>query len=257
MKLRNQFTSKTDLIRCLAFTAIVTCALTGVGHAQILNGDFSANASGYTNFPGYDGSGNPSAPTGWSASGAATAGVNGPDTGVGEVFTTGSFAINTGGTVRDYAFFQEINEAVPFLTQTFSVVAGQSYNINYDAAARGGANDSGFNAVISDNIGGNILFSQQSDLSQGEFFANASPGVGFTETVGGVNTFTADQTGLVTLSFNPIDPTVTDTNFTALLTNVSVVADTVAAAPEPSTYAMMFAGLGVLALVRRLRGKAV
>ena len=102
----------------------------------IANGDFSANAAAYTANPGYDGNGNPPAPTGWTVGpGQNTVGVNGSNTEFYKDATNGGapFApVSTVG-IRDFVFLQ--NRGI-FASQTVATVVGQTYTLTYDAAER-------------------------------------------------------------------------------------------------------------------------
>ncbi len=102
----------------------------------ILNGDFSANASSFTNTPGYYGdvanpnNSNPNNATNWVPTG--NGGVNGTGTGVGNVFGPASLSINTGGIVADFAFIQGGGT----ISQNFSATAGQTYTVSFVAGSR-------------------------------------------------------------------------------------------------------------------------
>jgi hypothetical protein len=214
--------------------------------AQISNGDFSANAASYTVFPGYSGTTtrgtNPSTITDWTEvessnyiglNGTISSGeaAGGPE----NEFGPQSYSINTGGSVQEYAFIQHNSAA---LEQSFDVVAGQTYQLLYDAGVRGATSPdnsgAGITAVIADGAtgSGTVLLSQTSDLSSTEFYANTSGGGLFT----GASTFKADMTGAVLLTFSTIDPTNGDV--TADVANVSV-----AAVPEPAIHALWCGGL--------------
>ncbi len=133
----------------LAASAVAGLAMLSAANAQanmILNGDFSANASSYTTFPGYSTSGyqtSPYGPTDWTISGI-TVGVNGPDTGFyasqGEPFAPSS---TTG--VRDFAYIQNQNF---YIYQAVATTAGQTYTLNYAGAARAGDAAAGMNDVL-------------------------------------------------------------------------------------------------------------
>ncbi len=126
--------------------AVAGLALLSAGKAQanmILNGDFSANASSYTSWPGYSASPNPSSPTDWTINNV-TVGVNGPDTGF--YATNGEpFAPTSTAGVNDFAFIQNQNS---YLFQTVATTVGQSYSLTYDAAARAGDAAAGMNDIL-------------------------------------------------------------------------------------------------------------
>ena len=141
-----------------------TCAIgssTPTGQINLItNGNFTANAAGYTNWPGYDNNGgNPAAPTGWTA--PPNAGVNGAG--------TASIAFGP-GTIPpgDWAFIQfagVLTQSLPALTP------GQNYQLTFQAASRAGDSAS-FVVTIGDsastyvssgtNVAGNSVFQSYS-----------------------------------------------------------------------------------------------
>ena len=156
-----------SLVTTLAVAATVVALGSTVQSASanlISNGDFSANASAYSTYPGYSASPNPSNPTGWVVSVPANAGVNGPDTGFfgtqGEPFAPAS---TTG--VRDFAFMQGGQ-----IFQTVTTIAGQAYQVTYDAGARGNT-PSTMNTVAWDNVNHAAIVSQAPSISDLNFAA--------------------------------------------------------------------------------------
>ncbi|MDA8376135.1 MAG: DUF642 domain-containing protein [Planctomycetia bacterium] len=149
-------------------TALVTLAgraITAPGNL-VANGDFSANAPLYQTAPGYSGRTNPVSPTGWRLPATAThkfavaVGVNGSDTGVGTPFGPSSSAI-----VKDFAFMQG---GANFISQTVATVAGRTYTLTYEAAARAGY--PGTAAVLLKNtVDGKVFMSQAPAISDKVF----------------------------------------------------------------------------------------
>jgi hypothetical protein len=102
------------------------------GTNLIVNGNFSANAMEFTNWPGYastSGSGNPSAITGWINLSNSLVGVDGIGTSAGDAFGP----TNTGGGT--YAFIQG---GVNGLAQDLALTACTTYQLDYEVAARAG-----------------------------------------------------------------------------------------------------------------------
>ena len=128
--------SNSRLLVSLSATSALFISLCGTGsHAAELmaNGNFSANASNFTVFPGYVGGSNPVAPTSWSTSGDGT-GLNGTLTGgAGSAFAP---ATNVGS----FVFLQGSDRSV---SQAINTVATTDYQFTFDAAARSGTGPSG------------------------------------------------------------------------------------------------------------------
>ena len=107
-----------------SWAAVFGLAVAGAkaqGQNLVANGTFSANASSYTSFPGYNGGSNPSAPTDWTVSGAAgSSGINGYDA-VTSVFFDNNFGSwnheswtsTSGNTVNDFWFQQNGGSIYP------------------------------------------------------------------------------------------------------------------------------------------------
>jgi hypothetical protein len=207
----------------LMASAVASLAMLSAGNAQanlILNGDFSANASSYTTFPGYSSSPNPSNPADWVVSAPANAGVNGPDTGFyasqGEPFAPAS---TTG--VTDFAFMQGGQ-----IFQTVTTTAGQAYTLTYDAGARSGT-PSTLNTVAYDQVNSVAITTQVPNISDSNFAL-----------------FTLDFTAAsnsTTIAFQ-------DTGGTPDFSNVSLTP-----VPDPATLGLSSAvgSLGLLLLKRR------
>ncbi len=112
----------------------------------IVNGDFTANAVGFTNPPGYLllSPGNPSAIASWVANNPTYGiGVNGPLTSVGDPFGP----TTTGG--RTYAFIQQgggaISQSLPLL------LTNQTYQLDFDVSGRSGLPNAGYQVQIADS----------------------------------------------------------------------------------------------------------
>ena len=132
----------------LAASAVAGLAMLSTGNVQanmILNGNFSANASSYTVFPGYSNGSNPnpSSPADWTVSGAGS-GVNGPDAGsaVGTPFAPAS---TTG--VSDFNFLQG---GGVYSSQTVTTTASQAYTLAFAAAQRNGDTNAVLEVILTD-----------------------------------------------------------------------------------------------------------
>ena len=208
----------------IASIAAVVVALFAAASASaspvnlITNGNFETVADGYTFNSGFKVINNASsALTGW------TVGASSVD-----------LIRNAYNAIDGYSIDMLGTPGPGFLSQSFSVVAGQRYNLSFDMA-RNSSGPAGQGVAVS--FGG----------VAGNFYSTAAA----SNTLYSSNTlsFTAATTGLATLSFasaakagTPFD------NFSgAVIDNVSVMA----AVPEPETYAMLLAGLGLMGFLRR------
>jgi hypothetical protein len=199
-----------------------------VRSSLISNGVFSANASGYTAYPGYSATGgNPGAPAGWITSGT-NSGVNGPDTGFfgasGQPFAPASTA-----GVSDFNFLQGRGA---FSSQTVDTTAGQAYTLAFDAAARALNPTAVLEVVLTNATGGSQIMTLTPTLTDSgftPFFLN------FTAASGATN--------IEFLNNSPagIDDTV----------DVSNVSLAVTAVPEPGPLALLAVGGIVLVLALR------
>ncbi len=108
----------------------------------IQNGAFLANSMAFTNWPGYLGTPNPSAITGWSSS-TPGQGINGAGV---DIASGSPFAPNSASQYT-YAFIQNPGN----LSQSLTLTPNTAYQLSFYAAAR--ANDSGvaFQVQIGDN----------------------------------------------------------------------------------------------------------
>lgn len=200
----------------------------------ITNGDFSANASSYTSFPGYSTGANPSSPTGWIVAGDVTAGVNGPDTTVGTPLAPVSLA-----GVRDFGFMQDGN-GTPYtsMNQTVSTTAGQAYTLTYYASGRAGDAANGatdiLEVLLTDTTNSTQITTQTPAITEAAF---APFSLNFTATSTSTNVEFLNNASSAANS-----PTVDVTN----------VAMAIAAVPEPATLGLFAIGaLGLLLLKRR------
>ncbi len=123
---------------CLAAALVSACAAShAFGQTNLItNGDFSANASGYTTFPGYDSGSNPAGPTGWTlTTTTGQFGVNGVGT-VTTVFFNNApapFVSTSGRTVSDFLFAQGAGGVA---SQSVVTTSGHIYGVTFDAAPR-------------------------------------------------------------------------------------------------------------------------
>jgi len=125
--------------------AIVLSSIGSASANLITNGDFSANASAFTGWPGYaswtsifDGQANP-AISGWSTNGSFGMGLNGILTS--STFGTPGPIVAFGPSVqqatpdRNWAFIQGAGGAI---LQVINVTPGVEYTVSFEAAGRAG-----------------------------------------------------------------------------------------------------------------------
>jgi len=196
-------------MKIATIAAVVALFAAGTASASpvnlITNGNFETVDSGYTFDSGFKvvNSGS-SAITGW------TVGASSVD-----------LIRNAYNAINGYSIDLLGTPGPGFLSQNFSVVAGQTYNLSFDMARNFGgvAGDFYSTAAVSDTLYSNTL------------------------------SFTAATTGMATLSFASAAKAGTpfDNYSGAVIDNVSVMA----AVPEPETYAMLLAGLGLMGFLRR------
>lgn len=252
--LKKRFASLAALIVAGGLMAPSVNASTITNANLILNGDFSANASSYTQNYGYDGEGtNPTNPTDWTTVGGSP-GVNGTDTSYQIFGPKNPTTLNgTIGMIADYAFSQGTGAG---LKQTFSVVAGTTYSLTYDAAARNQStsigtvsNPAGIIATVTDP-NATVIYKQTSNFTNADsFYSNDNAGGNyFTTNTGNSLEFTALTSGSATLAFVDYG---SSTDHSADFTNVSVTA--VSSVPEPASFGLALAGFGLLLLVPRRR----
>ncbi|MEX1049522.1 MAG: PEP-CTERM sorting domain-containing protein [Akkermansiaceae bacterium] len=148
-------------IRSLSFFALLLTASPLIAASIIVNGDFSANASSFTTFPGYRGFGaNPEIES-WnfidlSGGTGGNAGINGPDAvGVGE-----PFGPTTTVDISNYAFVQ--NGTALIAQNLPTMLPNQEYSISIAAANRAGNPDATGRIQIGD---GAMTFYSSGDQS--------------------------------------------------------------------------------------------
>ncbi|MDA8375994.1 MAG: DUF642 domain-containing protein [Planctomycetia bacterium] len=184
-------TNRSSVSRGFILTAAAAMTVTAiimftVGNARanlILNGDFSANASSYTTWPGYSSAtGNPANPTDWTATdtlGNTTgglSGINGTDTGFYSNPPSGQspepFApISTDG-ITDFLFLQGgavTGGGLPIVSQTVATTAGQAYTLNYAGAARSGETADVLAVMVTDATNSNQIAVQTPAISDTAF----------------------------------------------------------------------------------------
>lgn len=201
-----------------AVVALFAAGTASAGPVNLItNGNFETVADGYTFNSGFKVINNASsALTGW------TVGASSVD-----------LIRNAYNAIDGYSIDMLGTPGPGFLSQSFSVVAGQRYNLSFDMA-RNSSGPAGQGVAVS--FGG----------VAGNFYSTAAASNTLSSNT---LSFTAASTGLATLSFasaakagTPFD------NFSgAVIDNVSVMA----AVPEPETYAMLLAGLGLMGFLRR------
>ena len=213
----------------LAASAVAGLAMLSTGNVQanmILNGNFSANASSYTVFPGYSNGSNPnpSSPADWTVSGAGS-GVNGPDAGsaVGTPFAPAS---TTG--VIDFNFMQNPGT---WSYQAVNTTANSVYTLAFAAAQRDTDTNAVLEVIVTNANNGNQVTTMTPTINDTGFSnfsfnftaASASTGIEFLNNT----TATGDNTVDVSnVSLNPV--------------------------PEPATLCMVaMGGLGLLLVGRK------
>jgi len=199
----------------------------------IVNGDFSANASSFTGWPGYaswtsifDGQTNP-AISGWSTNGSFGMGVNG-------ILTSSTFG--TPGPIvafgpsaqvaapdRNWAFIQGAGGAI---LQVINVTPGVEYTVSFEAAGRAGDPAKGSAYAYDGNL------------------VSVLPGGKYTQTYSDVN-FVTDS-----FKFTPTLSTATIV-FQHAGGGDSVNFTNIVAVPEPSTLAGLAIGVVALGLASR------
>ena len=212
-----------------ALAAVACVGLAGTASANLItNGDFSANASAYINYPGYSNYySNPSNPTGWTIN-SASAGVSGPDTG----YSGQPFAPTSTAGVRDFEFSQ--NQGT-FISQDVATAAGRAYTLAFDGAARANETTDVLEVILTDVASGHQISS----------FTPSVTDSGFTPF--SLN-FTADS-GSTNIEF--LNNTPSNTGPTVDVSNVSLVA-----VPEPATLGLVaLGGLGLLLISRKRKAR--
>ncbi len=196
--------------------------------SMITNGVFSANATAYTTAPGYSSGVNPTAPTGWAASGGDI-GVNGPDTGFYGDSGYEPFAPKSTAGVSDFSFLQGKGA---FIGQTVATTRGKTYMLAFDSASRAEYPLAVLEVILTNETNGSQITTLTPTITDTifmPFFIN------FTATSG------STSIEFLNNSLPGIDATVD-------ISNVSLVA-----VPESATFALF--AIGGLALLFQLPGK--
>ena len=208
-------------MKIATIAAVVALFAAGTASASpvnlITNGNFETVADGYTFNSGFKVINNASsALTGW------TVGASSID-----------LIRNAYNAIDGYSIDMLGTPGPGFLSQSFSVVAGQRYNLSFDMA-RNSSGPAGQGVAVS--FGG----------VAGNFYSTAAASNTLSSNT---LSFTAASTGLATLSFASAAKAGTplDKFSGAVIDNVSVMS----AVPEPETYAMLLAGLGLMGFLRR------
>lgn len=214
-------------IRPLSLFAILLTASPLIAASIIVNGDFSANASSFTTFPGYRGSGaNPEIES-WNfidLSGG-NAGINGPDAvGVGEPFSP----VSTTG-ISNYVFIQN---GVALIAQNLpTMLPNQEYSISVAAANRAGNPNATGRIQIGDGV--SSFYSSGDQSFDTEAF----------QTITATFTTPSTFTGVPSIQLYGF----TSGDNTVAYTNVVLVA-----IPEPASFTL-FAGALLFSVLRRRR----
>lgn len=225
-----------DLAERLGIAGVVLAAVglfvSTASANMITNGDFSANAASFVTFPGYLGGSNPTTIPGWTTpeypSPLSSIGINGS----GVKFSSGTvFGPSDSSAVADFLFLQNGGQRA---YQTVATVAGQSYTLTYDGAARAGETTDELQTLLYDATTG-TAFAQQNDLNISD--------TAFTPFT---FAFTAPSASTEILFFN-------NESTAGLTTDVSNVTLAPAVVPEPATLGLFAIGgaLGLLLLKRR------
>jgi len=195
--------------------------------AQIIqNGNFSANASSFTSSNGdFGGGSNPSTATGWTD--VSGGGIEGTDT----PFT---FLGPTPATTGDFVYFFGPGS----ISQTITLAPNTVYNLDFSVAGRDGDGGSGLlnEVAVSTSQGGGSTFFDDTEVPSTTAFTPYS----YTFTTPSFLSGSGDAT-ITLLNDSPGGKTVD-------FTDVSI-----AAAPEPSTYALLGVGALVMMVAYRRR----
>ena len=211
--------------------AVGAIAMFAVGNARanlILNGDFSANASSYTTYPGYSVSPNPSNPTDWTIGGIISsldnAGINGTGPGF-EPFAPSS------SDMADMAFLQGQGTNI---SQIIATTAGQEYMLSYDAAARQGETSDVMNAIVMNEADSTQIAVQIPAISDAQF------------TQFSLN-FVAPSASTTVEFLNQTANSATAGGYSVDVSGVSLIA-----VPEPTTLVLVaIGGAGLLLMCRK------
>lgn len=174
------------------------------GQNVVSNGDFTANAAAFTNWPGYTApasQGNPASITSWTIITGGGLGVNGPATGA----SVGTPFSPTNAGLRTYAFIQG---GVNGLSQTLALLPSSAYQLDYDVAARAG-NTANYEVLIGDSSqlyyaisnapGNQAMFSHFTATFTNPATLNGTPSIRLMNLTSGDNTVDFANVSLVLL----------------------------------------------------------
>jgi PEP-CTERM motif len=220
--------------------AAALLAFTGAAFSQtVINGNFSGpdeSTSGVANIAGWNATGTISTRTVQSMN---------DQMGAGSV----SIAAPAGGTLDStvvQAWFLSANQ--DSISQTISgLTIGDQYTVSFDEAVANRSAD-----VFNGSVDWSVSLGSQTLASNGI----AIPGAfGASAWIGNSLTFTANATSEV-LAFLAQSSVGVAPEPILLLDNVSISNASVAAVPEPGTYALMLAGLGAVGFIAKRRKSA-
>jgi hypothetical protein len=229
-------------MKALQVLMAVAIVLSTIGTASanlVVNGNFSANASSFTGWPGYAswtspyGGGTNPAIAGWTMNSAPpSAGVNGKDTfgnypGPSPIVAFGP-SVQQATPDRNWAFLQGAGTAI---TQVINVIPGVEYTVSFEAAGRAGNPANGAAYAYNGTLGVDAAG------VAGGFFSKAYSDVNF---VADSFTFTTNL------------PTATIV-FQNAGSGDSVNFTNIVAVPEPSTLAGLAIGVVGLGIASRRR----
>lgn len=239
--------SKTGLLAVVVAAAIVIVGASSATANVIVNGDFEANAAGYTTFPGYDSTAtpssqpNPAGPTGWTIQ-SGNHGVNGLDT------AATVFGPTVQAGVRDYMFLQNVGGFYSFEGQPLTLLPNQSYRLDFDAAGRDG-NAPGYLGFVVNDGTGNIFDIRTSSGGSGDILVSNAAFVHYTYSF----TTTAGAGPGGSLIFTNEGLNHGGGDHTVVIGNVVLNG-----IPEPSTVMLMALGLvGIMYQVRRRQTRSI
>ena len=237
--------SKTGFFAVAMAAVLGIVGTTGAQANVIVNGDFEANAAGYTTFPGYDSTavpsaqaGNPAGPTAWTIQ-SGNHGVNGLDT------ASTVFGPTVQTAARDYMFLQNVDGYYSYEGQSLTLLPNQSYRLDFDAAGRSGNDPAWLGFVVNDGTG-NFFDIRTSSGGSGDINVSTAAFVHYTYSF----TTTAGAGPGGSLIFTNEGLNHGGGDHTVVVSNI--VLNSI---PEPSTLMMLALGIGRLISARRLLKK--
>jgi len=246
--------------RGLVLAALVLGSAQASATQLIQNGGFEADAAGSY------------APTGWTVTETmATGGVvvdNGTVSPASGWATTGAAAGN------NYALLDSWNPGAFIMTQSFSTGAVSSATLSFkmfvnDNSDEGKTYMSNSLDVLAANDAGSLVNFARVDLLKSgaaadatgsdvlaTFYLGGATGRKFQDQSNSYGDFTYDLGGLLATGGNYTLRFATASNVGSMVMGVDNVSLQVTAVPEPESYAMLLAGLGVIGAVARRRARA-